>query len=70
MVDVQGQQVPCLLDTGSQVTMFSQSLFQQHFGVEGIQDPSSIPWLTLKAANGLQIPYVGYAVLDFTIGGG
>ncbi|XP_041961507.1 uncharacterized protein LOC121719796 [Alosa sapidissima] len=32
-------------------------------------DSSSISWLALKAANGLNIPYVGYAVLDFQIGG-
>ena len=49
--------------------MFSQTLFQHYFGGECIQDPSGIPWLTLKAANGLRIPYVGYAVLDFSIGG-
>ncbi|KAL2093598.1 hypothetical protein ACEWY4_010910 [Coilia grayii] len=32
-------------------------------------DPSSISWLALKAANGLNIPYVGYAVMDFRVGG-
>ena len=30
---------------------------------------SGIPWLTFKAANGLCIPYVDYAVLDFSIRG-
>lgn len=68
-VIVQGQRIPCILDTGSQVTLFSQTLFQRHFGDECIQDPSHISWLALKAANGLYIPYVGYAVLDFCIGG-
>ncbi|KAK1906831.1 MAM domain containing glycosylphosphatidylinositol anchor protein 1 [Dissostichus eleginoides] len=28
-----------------------------------------IPWLTLKAANGLHLPYIGYALLDFEING-
>ncbi|CAL8275878.1 unnamed protein product [Arctogadus glacialis] len=28
-----------------------------------------IPWLTLKAAIGLRISYIGYAVLDFAVGG-
>ena len=62
-----GKNIPCILDTGSQVTLFSYSLFQQHFG-EGLVR-GEIPWLTLKAANGLSIPYVGYALLDFEING-
>lgn len=66
---VQGRIVPCIIDTGSQVTLFSQSLFQRHFSDDCIEDPSRISWLALRAANGLQIPYVGYAVLDFNIGG-
>ena len=28
-----------------------------------------LQWLTLKAANGLQIPYVGYVLLDFEVAG-
>lgn len=68
-VTVQGKTIPCILDTGSQVTLMSQTLFQRHFGEECISDPDRISWLALKAANGLNIPYVGYAVLDFNIGG-
>lgn len=42
-------------------------MFQQQFGEGLIQ--GDIPWLNLKAANGLQIPYMGYALLDFEING-
>lgn len=66
---IRGNKVPCVLDTGSQVTLFGQSFFQQHVGKEVLQGAEELQWLTLRAANGLQIPFVGYAVLDFTIGG-
>ncbi|KAE8296865.1 hypothetical protein D5F01_LYC05635 [Larimichthys crocea] len=33
------------------------------------RSPQDLHWLTLKAANGLRIPYTGYAILDFTVGG-
>lgn len=68
-VEVNGKTIQCLLDTGSQVTLFSESLFKtrlQDLAVNTIDKPS---WLTLKAANGLQIPYIGYAILDFKVGG-
>lgn len=58
-----------MLDTGSQVTLFGQSFFQHHFIREGRQDAGELAWLTLRAPNELQIPFVGYVVLDFTIGG-
>ncbi|MGH0137744.1 UNVERIFIED_CONTAM: hypothetical protein FKN15_053977 [Acipenser sinensis] len=65
---MEGITVPCLLDTGSQVTMLRQSFFEQHFGKHGkyLQDPTA--WLSLRAANGLAIPYEGWAVMDIEIG--
>lgn len=61
--------MPCLLDTGSQVTLFSESFFQKWLSGVQKQSPQDLHWLTLKAANGLQIPYTGYAILDFSVGG-
>ncbi|XP_042563837.1 uncharacterized protein LOC122132932 isoform X2 [Clupea harengus] len=66
---VQGKRIPCILDTGSQVTLFSQGLFQKHLQGTEMKEVGDIPWLTLKAANGLALPYVGYTVLDFEVGG-
>lgn len=66
---VSGVKVPCLLDTGSQVTLFSECFFQKWLGGETKRSPQDLQWLTLKAANGLQIPYTGYAILDFSVGG-
>lgn len=69
IVEVEGVKVPCVLDTGSQVTLFSETFFQKWFGHIHPCDSSDLQWLTLKAANGLQIPYTGYVILDFVIGG-
>ncbi|KAF7702581.1 hypothetical protein HF521_001864, partial [Silurus meridionalis] len=68
MVDVLIQNVPCkgLLDTGSQVTLMRQSMLEENFPSCKLGDA---PLLTLRAANGLEIPYVGYAVLDFEVAG-
>jgi transposase InsO family protein len=68
MVQVNGQKVQCLLDTGSQVTLFSESLSRELFGAQG-RPMTEAPWLTLRGANGLDIPYVGYLVTDLEIHG-
>lgn len=57
MVLMGGVKVPCLLDTGSMVSTIAESFFFQHLS----ERLYSCNWLQLKAANGLDIPYVGYA---------
>lgn len=51
--------VQCLLDTGSMVTTITESLFKEAFQHWGAPKLKSCGWLALKAANGLDIPYVG-----------
>lgn len=61
--------VPCIVDTGSQVTLFSCTVFERYVkGVE-MQCAGEVPWLTIHAMNRLNLPYVGYAVMDFTVTG-
>ncbi len=64
-VDVKIARVPtkCLLDTGSELTTISESHFKQHFGGQEIQ-LSSANWVRLTAANGLDIPVLGYLQAD------
>ena len=64
-----GVEVECLLDTGSQVTTVTETFFERHMKslCKDIVQPGS--WLTLTAANGLQIPYCGYVELDVEIAG-
>ncbi len=68
-VKVDDIDVKCLVDTGSQVTLFSESLCKELFKSKQT-NTGDLPWLTLRAANGLAIPYVGYMVADFVVGGG
>ncbi|KAL6456493.1 hypothetical protein MHYP_G00350370 [Metynnis hypsauchen] len=62
-VNIGGIDVKCLLDTGSMVSTLTETFFSQHFK----ETPQSCRWLQLKAANGLDIPYLGYLELDVTV---
>lgn len=68
-VEANGKIISCVLDTGSQVTLVSKAFFTRHFGDIDMNCAHDSPWLTLRVVNGLQIPYVGYAVVDFAVGG-
>ncbi|KAK7483472.1 hypothetical protein BaRGS_00025271, partial [Batillaria attramentaria] len=60
--DSQGVSTCALIDTGSQVTTVTENFYCQY-----LKDSSSIQpaqFLTLRAANGLEVPYVGIVVVD------
>ncbi|XP_014835348.1 PREDICTED: uncharacterized protein LOC106913120 [Poecilia mexicana] len=61
-----GVRMTALLDTGSQVTLVQQQVMDSYFP-QMINDQSLV--FTLKAANGLTIPYSGYAIMDFEVEG-
>ena len=64
-VKLGGVLVPCLLDFGSEVSTITEScFFNDNFRPKGINLLSTSGWLTLTAANGLNIPYIGYLELD------
>lgn len=56
-----------LLDTGSQTTLIQHSVFTQHFPEYEVKELPAM--IKLKAANGLCIPCIGYATMDFDIEG-
>lgn len=64
-----GITVTCLVDTGSMVTTLAESFFRQHFLPCENNKLLSCQWLQLKAANGLDIPFVGYLELDVEVMG-
>ncbi len=71
MVDlkIRGVLVSCLLDTGSQVSTITEGFFREHlFGNES-DVLSTSGWLKITAANGLDIPYLGYMELDVEVMG-
>ncbi|KAK3700941.1 hypothetical protein QZH41_005652 [Actinostola sp. cb2023] len=55
VVEMGGVQVNCLLDSGSEVSTITESFFKKHFQGKDLLCTSG--WLTLTAANGLDIPY-------------
>lgn len=63
-VKLGGVLVPCLLDSGSEVSTVTESFFNENFRSKGSNLLSTSGWLTLTAANGLNIPYIGYFELD------
>ncbi len=47
----------CLVDTGAQVSTLTETFYREHFDTE-LMDVST--YIKITAANGLDIPYVGY----------
>ncbi|CAB3982687.1 Retrovirus-related Pol poly from transposon [Paramuricea clavata] len=64
VVNIGGVSVSCLLDSGSEVSTITVELFNTHFKPKGQELLSTSGWLKLIAANGLEIPYLGYFELD------
>lgn len=60
--------IQCILDTGSNVSLIKNSYFSKHFGSNGMKLKDASSWLVLEAANGLDIPYLGYVLLHVKIG--
>ena len=67
VVKLGGVSVPCLLDSGSEVSTITESCFNKNYRPKGKTLLSTSGWLTLTAANGLDIPYVGYFELDVEV---
>ena len=53
---VDGLEVRAVVDTGSEVSTVTEAWYRRHMKDRKLQQLS---WLTLKAANGLDIPYLG-----------
>ena len=68
-VTMGGVEVPCLVDTGSNVTIITESFFREHFESKGESALKECGWLTLRAVNGMSMPYLGYLQLDVEIMG-
>ena len=56
-IDIGGQRISCLLDTGSTVSTIIESFCNSYLHDIPVVHEKLI---TLRAANGIEIPYVGY----------
>lgn len=66
-VSIEGKDVNCLLDTGSQVTTIPQSFYETHLphGLKSLDDLVDVK-LEVEGANGQAVPYLGYVELNMT----
>ena len=56
-----------MIDTGSTVSTVSEKFFREQLSSgASLNDPPQ--FLKIRAANGLEIPYVGYFITNFVIG--
>ena len=65
-VSVCGSEIPFILDTGSEVTVLPDTLYQHLTSCAPLQKDVR-RWLRVYGANGLEIPYIGYAELDMQL---
>ena len=68
-VTLAGQTLDCLLDSGSQVSFVTETFFKRAIQPQGHELHSARNWLTIRAANGLEVPYVGYFETDVGVAG-
>ena len=64
-ISVLGQNVRFVLDTGSEVTILPEAIYHLLENRKPLQDISG--WLKVYAANGIEVPYLGYTELDMDI---
>ena len=67
-VNIEGKEVNCLLDTGSQVTTIPLSIYKSdlpHHCLQSLDDLVDVK-LEVEGANGQAVPYLGYIKLNLT----
>ena len=64
-----GIDLECLVDTGSQVTLVNESFYLAHLQPRGHKLTTVRNWLTIRAADGLELPYLGYFETDIVLAG-
>ena len=63
-VIINGVELNCLMDTRSQVSFITETCYKEHFNKTNMK---SINCLTIRAADRLSIPYVGYFEASVTL---
>jgi transposase InsO family protein len=66
-VKMDGVEIKCLLDTGAQVSLITESFFRENFANKGLVDVES--YIRIHAANGQDIPFVGFIQVDLEVFG-
>ena len=69
IAEFDGVKVNCLLDTGSQVTTISETFYRNNLEPRGNRIAIGNELIRLRAANNLEIPYLGVLRMDITVKG-
>ena len=64
-----GVHIDSLIDSGSDITSLPYSVFHEKLESKGARLVNTDQWLDLSAANGLEIPYIGVAIMDIELDG-
>ena len=67
VIKIQGEPVRCLMDSGSEVSTLTESCVKQKLFKKDSDITDTTSWIHIKAANSLDIPYVGYVEFDIEI---
>ena len=59
---VNDKEVKCLLDTGAEVSTLTEDFYKNNLA--GIETVDTTKWMKITAANGIEIPYIGYVETD------
>ena len=59
----------CLVDTGSMITIIEEDAFNRFIRPSCGEMKQAGSWLQIQAANGLDIPYIGYVEIDVEVDG-
>lgn len=66
-VVVGGHSAKCLLDTGAEVSTITEGFFRNHLLPRGQAMKDIAGWISVTAANGLPVPYLGYVECEMII---
>ena len=64
-IELNGKQVKCILDSGAEVSTITESFYNKYLSDSKVKDTTT--WMKISAANGLDIPFVGYIMAQVTV---
>ncbi len=66
-IKIGGKEGRCVLDSGAEVSTIMESFYREHLSVNDVKDTTS--WMKISAANGLEVPYMGYIEAEVEVMG-
>ncbi len=66
-VSFAGAEALCLVDTGAEVSIVTETFFREKLLSRGLRLQDPLDWMRITAANGTDMPYMGYVELDITV---